>query len=230
MLLSLLALSAGTSSEFSFAIPPGWHQISPDFSSLERQGVAPEVAQLARGPAYALFAVAPTGGHCPPTMTAGVLPGPFHLTNRTLASVVRGIQESATRAGAELEVREAKVVEHDGNNIGVIRSSVSLLGCRYEQVAYLLPGSSHMAQLVFSATQAELSGVERVAEDAAFHTGGIRDDAIVARLVGGLAFDNSGDRDFALGVVAGVCGVCAAGVWLGWRVALRRRRGRITTA
>lgn len=220
----VLALAAGASSEFSFATPPGWKQVTPDFSSLEQQGVSPEVARLARRPNYALMAVAPTAdGHCPSTMVASVLPRPFHITNRTLASVVRGIQDSTTRAGLQVQVHDVRVVEHDGHNIGVIRSSGTFVGCAYEQIAYLLPGSTHMAQIVFSATQRELPAVERLAEDTAFRTGGVHDSANIARLAAGVAFDNPGDRDYALGALCAY-GVMAAAAWSVWRVMRRRAK------
>jgi len=99
-----------------------------------------------------------------------------------------------------------------------------LVGCPYEQIAYLLPGSRHMAQIVFSATQRELPAVERLAEDTAFRTSGVHDNAPVARLVAGVAFDNTGDRDYAFGFLFGACGGIAVAVWSVRRVAQWRAK------
>lgn len=222
-LFAALALALlGVGADFTFVPPAGWIETEPDLSSLEENGVTPDVARLARQPDYAMFAVAPTSinTECPATMAASLIGRPMHVTNRFLASLARGMEASVTEAGAEVQVAPEGILEKDGSNIGVLKSHLTLGGCTYEQVSYILPGTHSTAQVVFSAVPEEFAALRPSFEGAALQTRGLADDVVLPRLVAGLRLDNTGDRDYALGFLIALGAGAAVAAW-GIRRAMR---------
>ncbi len=223
----LLALLQGLSapvrpaaSEFAYRVPYGWRVVGAGMGDTDLASLPTDLATIVRQTRYALLAFAPEpdAAGCRSTMNVAETARPVHVTNRLLRQLDAVVGDRMRAAGIASQTLETRIVEKDGHNVGVlVRGSVAGR-CAFTQMQFLIPGSRGSATITFSATTATFDAARPAFEAVALATEGMAEPLKMQRWIAGVAFDNPGDRDFALGSVLGVLVVGGGFVWLGYRV------------
>jgi hypothetical protein len=186
---------------FTFSVPPGWVNLSPDAPEAERQKASPELLSKAREGGFAFFAIDLDHGDdgYAENVNAVIREGarPPLATVALLDELEPLIQAEVSKQGMSYRALKKEVVKIAGVTAGRMVGELRGPGLFTKMVQYTIPGKLSHATLTFSTTPEAFARYEPIFDSAAQATRGavepqsrwasIWDGASRNAIIGGIA-------------------------------------------
>jgi hypothetical protein len=184
-LAGLWAASLEAATDFSFAIPTGWTDLSAAAPAANFKGLPDTIVREAMSDRYLAYAVDRAAGHdeVAAAFNAIQLPTRGRITAERLDRIVQGMVSKASAEGLTINVIDRSLVDVSGAKAGRVTYDVMVEGDQRRQLLYVLPGLEHAVALTYSTAAADFARYQPVFEASAAGTGGVREPTFLSSSV-----------------------------------------------